>query len=386
MAEIRNPNLQTQGGPNAGGGGGGGDMRTTIGFLSFALVVCSATSISSSPSSRRPRPAPTSQSQSAATPSEQARCHACCDGCRRHRLRLRRPRSQQRWRRRLRSRTSNFRIVFTNRGAQVKHWILKKYKDTGGKPLDMVQPQASAQFGLPLSLFTYEPALTTQVNQALYQVTPVERSRPPGVGRSCSRGAYLSLRGEWSRRAEDVPLRFVLCGRHRSAGPAQWRAGSCAGRVAGRAGRHGGVWCLYIAVIAQPGAYALLLLMVARWQSGLSGGLESKRQRDARSALWLCGDHRSLLCRRIPARRSRAHIAGHAAQHHQSADRPERSQQPEEAGRCAGLGRWRYERRYQAAAVRRAESDGRAGIDPHDRSRRQTYGADRCSRSFSLAG
>ena len=64
-----------------------------------------------------------------------------------------------------------YKIVFTNRGAQVKHWILKKYNDTAGKPLDMVQPQAAARFGLPLSLYTYEPALTSEVNQALYQVS-----------------------------------------------------------------------------------------------------------------------------------------------------------------------------------------------------------------------
>ena len=37
MAEIRNPNLQTQG-PGASGGGGG-DMRTTIGFAALLLVV-----------------------------------------------------------------------------------------------------------------------------------------------------------------------------------------------------------------------------------------------------------------------------------------------------------------------------------------------------------
>jgi YidC/Oxa1 family membrane protein insertase len=62
-----------------------------------------------------------------------------------------------------------YKIVFTNRGAQVKSWILKKYSDTTGKPLDMVQPQTSARFGLPLSFFTYEPALTSQLNQVLYQ-------------------------------------------------------------------------------------------------------------------------------------------------------------------------------------------------------------------------
>src|SRR5208337_883255 len=64
-----------------------------------------------------------------------------------------------------------YKIVFTNRGAQVKNWILKKHFDSAGKPLDLVQPQAAARFGLPLSLFTYEPALTTQLNEALYQVS-----------------------------------------------------------------------------------------------------------------------------------------------------------------------------------------------------------------------
>ena len=49
--------------------------------------------------------------------------------------------------------------------------MLKKYFDSAGKPLDLVQPQASAQFGLPLSLFTYEPQLTSQLNQALYQLS-----------------------------------------------------------------------------------------------------------------------------------------------------------------------------------------------------------------------
>ena len=51
----------------------------------------------------------------------------------------------------------------------MKSWILKSYKDTGGKPLDMVQPQTAARFGFPLSFYTYEPALTAQLNQVLYQ-------------------------------------------------------------------------------------------------------------------------------------------------------------------------------------------------------------------------
>jgi YidC/Oxa1 family membrane protein insertase len=48
---------------------------------------------------------------------------------------------------------------------------LKKYFDSAGKPLDLVQPQAAARFGLPLALFTYEPALTTELNSALYKVS-----------------------------------------------------------------------------------------------------------------------------------------------------------------------------------------------------------------------
>ena len=74
-----------------------------------------------------------------------------------------------------------FKIVFTNRGARVKQWILKKYIDTAGKPLDMVQPQASEYFGYPLSLFTYDPQLSTQLNSALYQTT-VEGAQPSSTG------------------------------------------------------------------------------------------------------------------------------------------------------------------------------------------------------------
>jgi YidC/Oxa1 family membrane protein insertase len=67
---------------------------------------------------------------------------------------------------------ADYRIVFSNRGALVKHWILKDshYKDsTRTHQLDMVQQQASQHFGFPLSLYTYESALTTQLNQALYK-------------------------------------------------------------------------------------------------------------------------------------------------------------------------------------------------------------------------
>ncbi len=66
-----------------------------------------------------------------------------------------------------------YRIVFTNRGAQAKSWILKKYKDEKGHPLDLVNP-ASSSLGLPLSLYTYDEALRTKINSALYVPTAGE--------------------------------------------------------------------------------------------------------------------------------------------------------------------------------------------------------------------
>jgi len=61
-----------------------------------------------------------------------------------------------------------YRITFSNRGAQVTSWILKKYKDDDGKPLDLVNRQASAKDGYPLSLYSYDPSLKSRLAQALY--------------------------------------------------------------------------------------------------------------------------------------------------------------------------------------------------------------------------
>ena len=61
-----------------------------------------------------------------------------------------------------------YRIQFSNRGAQVLSWQLKKYKDNFGHPLDLVHEQAAKQYGYPLSLYTYDAATTTALTQALY--------------------------------------------------------------------------------------------------------------------------------------------------------------------------------------------------------------------------
>jgi YidC/Oxa1 family membrane protein insertase len=61
-----------------------------------------------------------------------------------------------------------YKITFSNRGGQVTSWILKRYKDDEGQPLDLVDHAASAKFGFPLSLYTYDPALTQTLANALY--------------------------------------------------------------------------------------------------------------------------------------------------------------------------------------------------------------------------
>jgi YidC/Oxa1 family membrane protein insertase len=61
-----------------------------------------------------------------------------------------------------------YRITFSNRGGQVTSWILKKYRDSEGNPLDIVHEGAAKQFGYPLSLYTYDPTLTRSLANALY--------------------------------------------------------------------------------------------------------------------------------------------------------------------------------------------------------------------------
>ncbi len=74
-----------------------------------------------------------------------------------------------------------FRITFTNKGALVKSWVLKKYKDDSGNPLDLINKQAAAKYGYPLSLFTYDQGLGEQINKnALYVPSATGTITAPG--------------------------------------------------------------------------------------------------------------------------------------------------------------------------------------------------------------
>ncbi|HVH69895.1 MAG TPA: membrane protein insertase YidC, partial [Candidatus Dormibacteraeota bacterium] len=64
-----------------------------------------------------------------------------------------------------------YRITFSNRGGLAKSWVLKKYKNDQGQPLELVHPIAGPQHGYPLSLFTYDESLRKKLNEALYVAT-----------------------------------------------------------------------------------------------------------------------------------------------------------------------------------------------------------------------
>jgi YidC/Oxa1 family membrane protein insertase len=61
-----------------------------------------------------------------------------------------------------------YRITFTNRGAQVKSWILKKFTDDKDRPLNLVNSLAAEKYGYPLSLWTYDESQRNKLNSALY--------------------------------------------------------------------------------------------------------------------------------------------------------------------------------------------------------------------------
>jgi YidC/Oxa1 family membrane protein insertase len=64
-----------------------------------------------------------------------------------------------------------YKITFTNHGGMVKSWILKKYKNDKGQPLDLVNDTTAPFLGFPLSLFAYDKDLEKKLNDALYQTS-----------------------------------------------------------------------------------------------------------------------------------------------------------------------------------------------------------------------
>jgi len=65
--------------------------------------------------------------------------------------------------------------VFTNRGARLKSWRLKKYLDQAHQPQELIENQLATQ-PLPFTLSTPNAQLDATLNNALYKVTAVPQS------------------------------------------------------------------------------------------------------------------------------------------------------------------------------------------------------------------
>lgn len=166
MAEIQNPNQQ-----GSSGGGGGFDSKSLYGFIIvFVLMVLAFQIWGPKKTQQQPEqknqpaqtattpatPSPeTSNSATTAAPAPVSKASAT-------------PAIQATAETETVVENEQYRIVFTNRGGQVKSWVLKKYKaDDEKTPLDLVNADA-AKYGLPLSLYTSDAGLRNQLNSAMY--------------------------------------------------------------------------------------------------------------------------------------------------------------------------------------------------------------------------
>ncbi len=154
MPEIKNPNQQ----------GGGQDSKTLLAFA--AIFVLMFLGLQYFKPKTAPEAKPPIQQQSIATPTQNSSPSAALAGTAAPASRANAVQAETE------SPTivenELYRIQFSNRGAHVTSWILKKYKDADGKPLDLVNKQAASQFGYPLSLFTYDTGLRDKLSQALF--------------------------------------------------------------------------------------------------------------------------------------------------------------------------------------------------------------------------
>jgi YidC/Oxa1 family membrane protein insertase len=61
----------------------------------------------------------------------------------------------------------------------VTSWILKKFNDDSGKPLDLVNKSAAEKYGYPLSLWTYDETLRNKLSSVLYVPSATGEEKAP---------------------------------------------------------------------------------------------------------------------------------------------------------------------------------------------------------------
>lgn len=62
--------------------------------------------------------------------------------------------------------TSVYRIIFSNRGASIRSWVLKNYKDINGKQIELIDDRAGRAF----AYYYYTPPTATNLNDVLFAI------------------------------------------------------------------------------------------------------------------------------------------------------------------------------------------------------------------------
>ena len=171
LAEYRNPQQEP-----------GGDKRMLMIFaVTFALIILSQVFFFKKPPASPPKPnetqtAPTSQPAQSAAPAAPTSQPAAPETTTAPKNAPAKVATSE-----VQTVVENdvYRITFTNRGAAVKSWVLKKYKDDAGHPLDLLNKE-TVKFGLPLALYTYDEGLRNQLNSALYVASTSGNLAAPG--------------------------------------------------------------------------------------------------------------------------------------------------------------------------------------------------------------
>ncbi|MGH9586724.1 MAG: membrane protein insertase YidC [Acidobacteriaceae bacterium] len=187
MAEIKNPNQQ-------GGGGGGQDSKTVLMFTALFIVILFGMQYfrekkapKQTPAHQQTQTATSGSAQQAAPPPSQNATTATPVGATQKTATPPKPAVPQASDVVAKTESTTvvenelYRITYTNRGAQVKSWILKKYKDNHGKPLDLVNQKAAAKYGYPLSLYTYDAGMRAKLADALYVPSKTGELNAPGT-------------------------------------------------------------------------------------------------------------------------------------------------------------------------------------------------------------
>jgi YidC/Oxa1 family membrane protein insertase len=88
--------------------------------------------------------------------------------------------------------TDIYHITLSNRGGTVRSWVLKKYKDHAGKPLELVNEASYTKVAPPFSIVLRDDKAADALNYGLYQAKPAENGL--GIQYTFSDGKNYALK------------------------------------------------------------------------------------------------------------------------------------------------------------------------------------------------